>query len=215
MKPRATSSLNSIYDLKLPIPGPPGREPVSRSAVAVVNVETADDDTSQGPARAANPSSPVILDQPDAAFVAPESADDGKVVGHVGQPLSGQMAPFDRPFAERASAGSERAARGVESDAEGAEPFARPFVTASRAALESDSTVNELGAAAADELRDSQFGAEKPAQTSSRDLRPASRTRPAPKPSPRGAALREPNRDSELEYEAFEDDSPYIDSDDL
>ena len=35
----SVESIRSVYDLKLPIPGPPGREPVSRSVVAVVNVQ--------------------------------------------------------------------------------------------------------------------------------------------------------------------------------
>ena len=33
------TKINTIYNLKLPIPGPPGREPISRSAVAVVNLQ--------------------------------------------------------------------------------------------------------------------------------------------------------------------------------
>ena len=41
----AAKAITSLYDLKLPIPGPPGREPISRSAVQVLNIGDAATDS--------------------------------------------------------------------------------------------------------------------------------------------------------------------------
>lgn len=71
-KSRSMPRLRSIYDLRLPIPGPPGDEPVSRSAAAILDIDQ------PAPAEPPEPPSP---------------AADAERINYA--------APFDRPFATR------------------------------------------------------------------------------------------------------------------
>ncbi len=218
-KSASAPSLNSIYELRLPIPGPPGREPVSRSAVAVVNLEVAEERPSPAPAQEAGAANTVVAGKPAAAPSPADKMQDSEKRRRVVQPPAGQDAPFDRPFVKRDSAGDESEAWREQDDAEGAEPFARPFVMASRASVaEAESAVNANDTADSRDIPDGQAGAETPKEPLSREVRRQNRRRPAPKPSQRAAHDPAPTKagaDGELEYEAFEDDAPYIDDDDV
>ena len=218
---RQAAAITSIYDMKLPIPGPPGREPVSRQAVAVVNLDRPD------PELAARPRPSLSI--PQSADAADESAQEipqqthDESAGEPRLPSANQdaVAPFARPFAE------QEAPTGIvddwdeDLDDSDDEPFARPFVMSTR----SDKT------AAADPLQvDSdteaaEVNAPKRASAAStkpdRSSRRPSKTRPAPKPSQKadrkGSSAEPPDAD-ELEYEDLDeidacdpDDGPYDD----
>lgn len=210
-KSHSAPSLNSIYQLKLPIPGPPGREPVSRSAVAVVNLDATE--PSPAPAQEATAARTVVAEKPPAASSLPDIIQDSDERISVVQPLAGPGAPFDRPFIKRDEASDDSEAWREEDDGDGAEPFARPFIMASRA-----SAVNANDTADIQDLADDQPKARRSRQSPEREARRQSRTRPAPKPSQRAARDSAPTKsdqDSKLEYEAFEDDGHYIDDDDV
>ena len=186
----------SIYDLRLPIPGPPGREPISRQAVAVVNMmdkgRQAVEDSVKDQALTAPPKSP------RAAEPGPSAIDDSprakpNMIGDevTGEPRPGAAdhdtaAPFARPFAAQESpAGAADDWLEAPAEVDG-EPFARPFVmnTSSDqpAAGAAFAATSDLSAADATDIS----AANKPrsaAATSDRTRRGASQTRPAPKPS--------------------------------
>ena len=158
----------SIYDLKLPIPGPPGREPVSRSTVAIVEAP-ADDlgaaspgDSHPKPVTAPGPA-PVDLErrQPDRPRAAvrgsakPIQTDDPSARSRAAPgdrragPPDGEHAPFSRPFVGAASSSYDAEDSADEAGAPQAdEPFPRPFAMKSRA----DDSARD-GAQATDEDR--------------------------------------------------------------
>ncbi len=230
------AAVGSVYDLKLPIPGPPGREPVSRSAVAVVNLsekqtERAPRDEPRSkpaslpaqprppherpspavPARAVTDSaSAVAIEKPSSPKQARQPAKEGADRSEV---ADGENAPFARPFVIARS--SENIADANSIDAKGNigdEYFPRPFALRSRAGEEADNS---------DALR-----ALPPSKMLSQDevKAPASqrrgfrkRTKPAPKPSrrsPPGASKRPRTSDIELSYEPLEEDDVYTDDED-
>ncbi len=112
-KPKA---IRSIYDLPLPIPGPPGREPISRSVVSVVmqpaathRQEQADPEPPPSPPSVAQPPKPPSLDAIRAS----------------------QDVPFSRPFVpDEVEPNDERWREEDDDEAPGdTAGFARPFAT--------------------------------------------------------------------------------------
>lgn len=233
---RGTASdlvVRSVYDLRLPIPGPPGREPVSRSAVAIVNLnETQIDQVpcdepwskptslpSQASARrerqphdrrvsaAIDSASAVAADQSSKPIKARQQAN---ALPDTPEAADGENAPFSRPFA---NAGSSKGVDDASVDETGESAtdnyFPRPFAMKSRAEREPE---------ASDASR-----IFPPANISGQDedKAPASqgrgfirRTKPAPKPSRRSA--RKPPRpsDSEFTFEPLDDRDVYTDGED-
>ncbi len=103
----------SVYDFKLPIPGPPGREPISRQAVAVIEA-----DAPQA-APDAHPTPAEVVKRPAAA--ATQAPADGAT-----PPIIDADLPFSRPFAgaaEDAEDGQQWRDEADDADA----PFSRPF----------------------------------------------------------------------------------------
>ena len=210
----------SIYDLRLPIPGPPGREPISRQAVAVVNMmdkgRQAVEDSVKDQALTAPPKSP------RAAEPGPSAIDDSarqkpNMMGDevTGEPRPGAAdhdtaAPFARPFAAQESpAGAADDWLEAPAEVDG-EPFARPFVmnTSSDqpAAGEAFAVSSDLSEADATDIS----AANKPrSSAATRDgaRRGASQTRPAPKPSKkeRSAGGKDATESGELEYEDLDE----------
>ena len=149
-------TISSIYEMKLPIPGPPGREPVSRSAVSVVSAR---EDVSNHEQRINDKQQPASLGQPPALEItrapqdsqarailgsaAPVSKDKSAIPNRAKQPpgmdatrpdeSSGEGAPFSRPFADadKVQGGDDRA-DGDEANATGGY-FPRPFAMKTRA----------------------------------------------------------------------------------
>ncbi len=219
---RQAVAITSIYDMKLPIPGPPGREPVSRQAVAVVNLDRPD------PKLDARPTPSLSIPQP--AHALDEKAPEIPQQTHeesAGEPRLPSanldaVAPFARPFAGQA-APSSPVDDWDEADVDSAdEPFARPFVMSTRSAMSvapSDPPQLNLDSEAVD------VNAQRRANATSTkpDVSPrrSSKTRPAPKPSQkadRQGKSAEPPDAGELEYEDLDeidsrdpDDSPYDD----
>ncbi len=230
-QPKDPKAPKSVYDLKLPIPGPPGREPISRTVAAVVA------------APSANPAAAAIAAEAEKRHLAPakppqekqklgiESAGmtilqepeprpqrvatgDSKTTPEPnpgdGEAAFEARAPFQRPFVKEdlpdEAAELSPAARETAQD----EPFARPFAapgSPSRgkdAAGERDAASwrGPAAAAAAGESEEEPVAAE-------RRPRHARRMRPAPKPSQRKKAANDRDKDlmdEELRYEDLEDD---------
>ena len=227
--------IRSVYDLKLPIPGPPGREPVSRSVVSVVNV-------SESPVNA-SPLTETIADAPVAARStvtleqsAPVQPEHGEhktagrataknqdhssavrppatAIGRSLDELDDALAPFSRPFAGTSS--GRHADDGVidrGDDQASGDHFPRPFTMKTRSHKELDTAdippANSDRASAGD------------SEGEGRDTQPrvdASRTRPAPKPSRRATSKRSastPPSDDEFIYEALDDEDVFADDED-
>ena len=227
----------SIYDLRLPIPGPPGREPISRQAVAVVNMMDMGRQPVADSVEDRRPTAPSKL--PRAAEPRPSAIDEGAPAKPMrisddsgGESMStltdldhDSAAPFARPFAAQSSpAGAADDWLEAPDEVDG-EPFARPFVKSAgsdqRAAAD-DAAAATSEFSAADALDGSAENAlRNTAATRGSARRGASQTRPAPKPSQKEgrAGGKEAAASSELEYEdlsdadAFDQDDGYYDDD--
>ena len=109
--------LRSIYDLPLPIPGPPGREPISRQVVSVV----------MPPAE--TPAPPVV--EPPPAPPPPPIEPPPPESPSLESIRARQDAPFSRPFTAGDSEFDDERWRDDEDDAtEESSGFARPFANA-------------------------------------------------------------------------------------
>lgn len=181
---KAAAAVTSIYMLKLPIPGAPGQEPVSRNAVTVVD---APDIKPIPPAPNKPPKSSPVSSPPAPPLVIPT-----RQVEEVDSPLKKKSPDLDMtPLS-----GGERGAAG---------PFSRPFVKPPPSA---DTPPDEPdhdspAAAAAPFLRP--FA---PADQEKPKSKPV--TRPVPKPSdkarPTVSVKQAKSDDQELAYEPVEDD---------
>ena len=131
---RATPAPTSIYDIKLPIPGPPGREPVSRSAVMVVNLENRDAATDpeatipDSPNSATSPVSSLTKKTPESHAEAPTALGTQPTVGATQSGIAVAAEPFKESDHERESHGVGGEFP-VDQPGDGASaPFIRPFV---------------------------------------------------------------------------------------
>lgn len=228
--------IRSVYDLKLPTPGPPGREPVSRNIVSVVTAPESPvnasplaetiSDAPVSPQRSnlsLEQSAPVQLETVEGAIVDRATTENQDPSSAVRPPatatarplgeLHDELAPFSRPFAKASSgrqADNDMADKGGE-HASG-EFFLRPFSMKTRSQNEPNtadiSTANSGRASAGDINKEGR-------NTQSRAQ--ASRTRPAPKPSKRAASERRastPPCDDELSYEPLDDDYFFTEDED-
>ncbi|MCY3778861.1 MAG: hypothetical protein OXG78_01005 [Chloroflexi bacterium] len=212
-KPRSAPSLSSIYDIKLPIPGPPGREPVSRSAVSVINLDSARDAPPIAAADSTEASGPV---KPEPTVEPGRTAGNGEEDPSVIRPKDHEDAPFDRPFVAKVSPGSPHQDWRTETGTAGAEPFARPFVMASRGNRDEDEgTAGELTASESKAEADGPSSQKSAKPEPVKAVKRPNRTRPAPTPSQREQGVSRGAKDAEdteLEYEAFDDDRPFDDA---
>ncbi|MCY3866555.1 MAG: hypothetical protein OXG68_14050 [Chloroflexi bacterium] len=225
--------IRSAYDLKLPIPGPPGREPVSRSAVAVVNLTETQSDRMPRDDSSSKPTSlpsraTAQLERPsparrasaaiDSASPAPvnrssqpnEARQQANSIGETQEAADGENAPFSRPFANAGSSEDDDAAI-VDDGGESASDnyFPRPFAMKSRAESESETSDASPDVPPAKMINDEEESA---AATQRRGF--VVKTKPAPKPSRRSA--RKPPRpsDSEFTYEPLDEGDVYPDDED-
>ncbi len=247
-KPRPARSLASIYDIKLPIPGPPGREPVSRSAISVVNLDDSAVDEAadqivaseseqnlkatkqmvlRSPQLKVNPPPAPNLSQSRKTTKATSSpkmeigrnyteAEQTPADGHVDEERgASELAPFVRPFVSQDSGDNRHEDWYEDLEVEEAEPFARPFVMASRASLSAEKE------SASEPKSVDRKGMSSDAEAESTGgfivvgaVKKRSQTRPAPKPSrceSADAAQSDDSYGSELEYEALDDEADNID----
>lgn len=225
--------IRSVYDLKLPIPGPPGREPVSRSAVAVVNLnETQKDQAPRDEPRTKPTSLPSQsssrLERPSPTRRASAAIDSPSTVSSKGptQPnearqqaiatgdghkaADGENAPFSRPFANAGSSEDDDDAS-VDGTGEFASDnyFPRPF--ALKTGAEGDANMSDASRALPPASRLSQDVVKAPA-SQSRDF--SSRTKPAPKPSRRSGQKPPRTSENELPYELLDEGDIYPDDED-
>ncbi len=224
----AAQTVASIYEFKLPIPGPPGREPVSRSAVSVINVKAEPREPPHpASAKATSPGRPLpsagesARSQP--AVKAPAVASSAKPVPREKpdppavsrqppapiQSSRAENAPFARPFVE----GANRKDEEENTDAlprPGADgQFQRPFAMKSRAGVDAAVDVGKPPSPRATSPDDDPR--EHPAPAQGRKRR--SKTKPAPKPSGRASHAADkspPLETDELSYEPLDDEEVYI-----
>lgn len=222
----------SVYELKLPTPGPPGREPVSRSIVTVMVPAEARADDAAAANSDSKPEPPTIQLDPKAQAPPEPPADLGGAptarrpeTTRMSQyrqseesrserqaPADDENAPFSRPFAGPDSKADT--ADGIEIDgADGAKTgqFSRPFNLRTRPSVDVDLDPDSSAARPSDVRINPQA-----ATGESGPAPPPSRTRPAPKPSAR--AKKKPNQLSradgdELSYEPLDADDVYPEED--
>lgn len=226
-KARQAAPATSIYDLKLPIPGPPGREPISRKAVAVVNLarpaatdKLVDQESAARPLpiHTARPR-PDVNDE-SARAVAKLLSDDAADGSRFAAADHEAVAAFARPFAEHDAPSSASDDSNETEDESGGEPFARPFVMSTRPDQPASTAVSlaaESDHSKADATDDKAANKTREAPTHrGRSRSSSSRSRPAPKPSQkdeRGIGSTEERGTDELEYEDL-DDVDALDRDD-
>ena len=227
--------IGSVYDLKLPIPGPPGREPVSRSAVAVVNLGGKPSDgrprgepsskptsmpsqassqlerpsPSQRPSEAIGSASPVSADKPSPST---EARQPERLGADRHGATDDASAPFSRPFvAARASEGNDNACSADAIDDATDGYFPRPFAMKTRAEDEPD--ISDASPAIPPENTLKQDEAQEPASQPRAFVK---RTKPAPKPSRRSPQDAGKPRLSheEFTYEPLDDEDVYRNDDD-
>lgn len=127
---RQSAPATSIYDLKLPIPGPPGREPVSRQAVTLVNLDPA--------GAAEKPASQTLASRPNSIpTVLDEEVDSAREIKNLisdeslGVPTNADAPVGQEEPQHRDTAGSGKSAAGesrlADADHAAVAPFARPF----------------------------------------------------------------------------------------
>ncbi len=232
-----TAPAKSIYDLRLPIPGPPGREPISRQAVAVVNMmnmgrqpvaDSVEDRRPTAPSklpRAAEPRPSAIDEGASAKPMRISDDSGGKSISPFTDLDHDSAAPFARPFAAQSSPAAAVDAWLEAPDEVDGEPFSRPFVKSAgsdQRASADDAAAATSEISAADAIDGAAENALKnTAATRGSARRGASQTRPAPKPSQKEgrAGGKEAAASSELEYEdlsdadAFDQDDGYYDDD--
>ena len=233
---KRASQPTSIYDLKLPIPGPPGREPISRSVVAVVNLQDSAAEFAVEALEIPEPPQniPVLhqaeVERPkitpaelterddveqasrsDAASRKPQTSD--KIDEAVADAAN---APFSRPFASQ----SRETEIGYHLDDDSAETedslFPRPFAMKTRGDEDSDD-----GSKAQQERRTDVVAPAKGRSSNANDKSHkaestafVSITRPSPKPSDKAADPTDElaqDDDGELSYEPIVDVELYDD----
>ncbi len=132
--PLTAPAPNSIYDIKLPIPGPPGREPVSRNAVMVVNMDNLDSAaTPEGvipdpPNRVPLQVSSLAKTTPEKNADLPPALGRGRVGGTEQSDNVVATEPFRQSDHQRESHGIGGDIPGDPPAEEASAPFIRPFV---------------------------------------------------------------------------------------
>ena len=222
--------ITSIYDMKLPIPGPPGREPISRSAVSIVDAAEEDTDRAppgearsnptslpQKPAVASTRPAPTIIGSaaavPAATIPEPGRAKQTERMRPQQPEADGENAPFSRPFAIEKTVEHRNESEPDRDRAKAiGENFTRPFAVKTRSAGEPEGS----DVSAAESHADRQRHVDNAKRKTDRKAH-ARKTRPAPKPSASRARdeKSEPNfAHDELTYEPVEDADNYLDDDD-
>lgn len=219
----------SIYGMKLPTPGPPGREPISRSAVSIVDGSEEGADHAPGatkihppsrprkPAVGSNRPAPTIIGSTAAvpAAKAPEPGAAKAPASKTSQrpAADSETAPFSRPFAiEEASGHHDEKAPDRDRDEASDAYFPRPFAMKSRS--DGEPAISDVAAAEAQVDRPKHIDGAK--RKTDRNA-PVRMIRPVPKPSVSRAHNKKENTklsDDELTYEPMDDDDNFYDDDD-
>ena len=178
---KAEAAVTSIYMLKLPIPGPPGQEPVSRNAVTVVDapdikpIPTASNKSRKSSPASSPPAPPLVIPTlKEDADSPPKKKKPDLDIAPFGSGESGALAQFSRPFVKPPPS-ADRPDEPSQDAPAAAAFFSRPFA---------------------------------PADQDKAKSKPV--TRPVPKPSdkarPTVSAKQESPDDQELTYEPIEDE---------
>lgn len=188
--------ITSIYDMKLPIPGPPGREPVSRSAVSVITTSEAETDLNESADAAAKPAS-LPLNANSQPHRPPESSQLAAAIDSPAPLPAGKSPKQEKPRQQPRKYGAIHEA----SDGEQA-PFSRPFALTETGERDSDSANDKASAAANDGYFPRPF---------------AMRARADDDTEPGGQPSAEPQTDrklrrarDELTYEPLDDEDNYL-----
>ena len=196
---KTEAAVTSIYMLKLPIPGPPGQEPVSRNAVTVVD---APDIKAIPPAPNKPPKSSPVSSPPAPPLVIPtrkveevDSPPKEKKPDLDMAPFSrgerGAVTPFSRPFVKPPPSADMLDEPDQDSPPAASAPFSRPFAPSDKE--KSKSVTRPVP---------------KPSDQGKAKSKPV--TRPVPKPSDKARSTADVKQeipdDQELTYEPIEDD---------
>ncbi len=217
------AAVTSIYMLKLPIPGPPGQEPVSRRVVAVLDMPSAKQESASSPAAAGltAASRPTRIDSSASKQTekpAPKRQDrTGKTpapfdaVAHSDN-KSERFASFSRPFVKSAAiiADDDIDAAGDNPPTSTDAPFMRPFAD-EKTAQDNMPAANPIANALPPKSK-AATSRKPPRQSKSKSMPAARKTRPAPKPSTQAEVNPNPDdssgysEDQELTYEPIDDE---------
>ena len=210
----AAPSVTSIYMLKLPIPGPPGQEPVSRRVVAVLDAPSAKQEAASSPATASLTAAPrpTRMDSPAPKHQRQtrKAPDPFDAVAHSDK-KSERFAPFSRPFVKSAiTADDDIDAAGDNPPTSTDAPFMRPFAD-EKTAQDNMPAANPIANAPPPKLK-AAASRKPPLQSKSKSMPAARKTHPVPKPSTQAKANPNPDdssgysEDQELKYEPIDDE---------
>ena len=207
------AALTSIYMLKLPIPGPPGQEPVSRRVVTVLDAPIATREP------AAKDKDKLVHSTADKPAPKPQrrtrkaSAPPAAVI-HSGK-TSERFASFSRPFVKPPSiaADDDRVAADDNPPTSANAPFMRPFAD--------EKTAQNMPLPNPIAKPPPKTKASKPiSKSQSKPMPVVRKTRPVPKPATQASENPNPDdssaysEDQELKYEPIDDEYDVYDEDD-
>ena len=217
------AAVPSIYMLKLPIPGPPGQEPVSRRVVAVLDAPSAKQEMASSPAAAGLTAAPrpTRMDSPAPKQTAKPAPKRQRQTGKTPAPFdavahsdkkSERFAPFSRPFVKSAAitADDDIDAAGDNPPTSTDAPFMRPF-TDEKTDQDNMPAANPIANALPPKSK-TETGRKPPLQSKSKSMPAARKTRPVPKPSTQAKVNPNPDdssgysEDQELKYEPIDDE---------
>ena len=222
----AAPSVTSIYMLKLPIPGPPGQEPVSRSVVAVLDAPSAKQESASSPAVASLTAAPRPTRIDSSASKQTEKPapkrqpQTGKApvpfdAGAHSDNKSERFASFSRPFVKSAAItadddGDDIDTAGNNPPPSTDAPFMRPFAD-EKTAQDNRPAANPIANPPPPKSK-AETSRKPPRQSKSKSTPAARKTRPAPKPSTQAKVNPNPDdssgysEDQELKYEPIDDE---------
>ena len=218
--PQKAAPVTSLHMLKLPIPGPPGQEPVSKNMVTVVKaadpkprVRHKDQPNRKTRPPADRVTSPPLviptlevddMEKPDSE---PKPPPDRLLDAGDYAVENDALAQFSRPFVDAASDMDEEDEADEGKPTAAAAAFARPFAPAATSA---DESIEEGDAPKSKPKANPPTAASKPLpQNKAKAISGSSKTKAVPKPSDKAAQADDSAQDSpveELKYEPIEDE---------
>lgn len=219
----AVAAVTSIYMLKLPIPGPPGQEPVSRRVVAVLDAPSAKQEAASSPAAASLTAAPrpTRIDSSASKQTEKPAPKRQPQTGKAPVPFdsvadsdkkSERFAPFSRPFVKSAAitADDDIDAAGDNPPTSTDAPFMRPFAD-EKTPQDNMPAANPIANALPPKSK-AETSRKPTRQSKSKSMPAARKTRPVPKPSTQAKVNPNPDdssgysEDQELKYEPIDDE---------
>ena len=211
---KTEAAVTSIYMLKLPIPGPPGQEPVSRNAVTVVDAPDIKPIAAapNKPPKSSPVSSPPLVIPPrkvEEVDSPPKKKKPDLDIAPLSSGERGAMTPFSRPFVKPPPSADRPDEPDQDSPPAAAAPFSRPFAPSDK---EESKSVTRPVPKPSNKERPTSKPVTRPVPKPSDKEKAKSKpvTRPVPKPSDKARSTADVKQeipdDQELTYEPIEDD---------